>query len=56
MSLMLEYIQKFKDKGSAGLESELLKLIGRYNKIRKKYLFVYVAAIGKPIYSFPKRC
>lgn len=53
MSLMLEYIKKLKDEGSAGLESELLKLIVQYNKIRGKYLFVYAAAIGKPIPAMP---
>jgi len=47
MSLMNEYINR-KLSGS-DLESELLKLISRYNKLRDTYLFVYSAAIGKPI-------
>lgn len=49
MSLMNEYI----DKRLSGpeLESELLKLISEYNKLRNTYLFVYAAAIGKPIPS-----
>ena len=53
MSLMLEYIKKLKDLGGPGLQSELLKLIGQYNQIRGKYLFVYAAAIGKPIPAIP---
>ena len=53
MSLMLEYIQKLKQAGNPGLQAELLKLIGQYNQIRKKYLFVYAAAIGKPIPAIP---
>ncbi len=46
-------MQKLKSEGATGLESELLKLIGQYNKIRGKYLFVYAAAIGKPIPAVP---
>ncbi len=53
MSLMLEYIQKLKEGGSPGLESELLKLIRQYNQIRNKYLFIYAAAIGKRIPEIP---
>ena len=53
MSLMLEYIKKLKDLGGPGLQSELLKLIGQYNQARGKYLFVYAAAIGKPIPAIP---
>jgi len=53
MSLMLEYIQKLKEGGTSRLESELLKLIGQYNQIRGKYLFVYAAAIGKRIPEIP---
>lgn len=49
MSLMIEYIGKLQKEGVPGLESELLTLIARYNQIRDKYLFIYVAAIGKPI-------
>lgn len=47
MSLITEYIKK----GLSGpeLESELLKLISEYNRLRDTYLFVYAAAIGKPI-------
>ncbi len=50
MSLLDEYIGKIK-KGwsSIELESELLKLISEYNKLRDTYLFVYSTAIGKPI-------
>lgn len=51
MSLMNEYINK-KLSGSE-LESELLKLISEYNKLRNTYLFVFAAAIGKPIPSVP---
>ena len=49
MSLIKEYI----DKRLSGpdLESELQTLIARYNKYRGSYLFVYAAAIGKPIPS-----
>ncbi len=45
--LMNEYISK--KLGAVDLEAELLKLIAAYNKERHTYLFVYVAAIGKPI-------
>lgn len=47
MSLLSEYI----DKRLSGpeLEVELKNLIKRYNKLRNTYLFVYAAAIGKPI-------
>ena len=47
MGLMNEYINK-RLSGSE-LESELLNLISEYNKLRDTYLFVYAAAIGKPI-------
>ncbi|MGR3311093.1 MAG: SDH family Clp fold serine proteinase [Candidatus Brocadiales bacterium] len=47
---MTEYIEKRKEGwGSTELEAELLKLIAEYNKLRNTYLFVYAAAIGKPI-------
>lgn len=51
MSLINEYI----DKKLSGLEleSELLKLIAKYNSIRETYLLVYAAAIGKPIPFVP---
>lgn len=35
------------------MESELLKLIADYNSLRNSYLFVYAAAIGKPIPTVP---
>jgi len=47
MSLMNEYINR--KLGGSELESELLKLISEYNKLRNTYLFVYAAAIEKPI-------
>lgn len=47
MSLINEYIKK--NLSGPDLESELLKLIGEYNKLRNTYLFVYAAAIGKSI-------
>jgi ClpP class serine protease len=47
MSLINEYIKK--KLSGRDLESELLKLISEYNKLRNTYLFVYAAAIGKPI-------
>jgi hypothetical protein len=47
MSLLDEYIKK--KLSGLDLESELLKLISEYNKLRNTYLFVYAAAIGKPI-------
>jgi len=53
MSFMLEYIEKLKKGGAPGLEAELLKLIGQYNQIREKYLFIYAAAIGKGIPMIP---
>lgn len=50
MSLMKEYIDKMnKGWGGVDLENELLRLISEYNKHRNTYLFVYTAAIGKPI-------
>src|SRR4030067_3356889 len=51
MSLLNEYINK--RVGSKELEVELLRLISEYNKLRGTYLFVYAAAIGKPIPSVP---
>jgi len=45
MSLINEYINR-KLSGSE-LESELLKLISEYNKLRNTCLFVFAAAIGK---------
>lgn len=53
MSFMLEYIEKLKKGGAPSLEAELLKLIGQYNQIRGKYLFIYAAAIGKGIPMIP---
>ncbi len=47
MGLMNEYINR--KLSGPELESELLKLISEYNKLRGAYLFVYAAAIGKPI-------
>jgi len=44
---MNEYINR--RLGAVELESELLRLIGLYNKARGSYLLVYSAAIGKPI-------
>lgn len=51
MSLMREYI----DRRLSGpeLESELLKLIALYNRLRNTYLFVYAAAIGKAVPFLP---
>jgi hypothetical protein len=49
MSLINEYITK--RLSVQELESELLRLISEYNKHRETYLFVYAAAIGKPIPS-----
>jgi hypothetical protein len=48
---MNEYI----DRRLSGpeLESELLNLIANYNSLRGTYLFIYAAAIGKPIPSVP---
>lgn len=47
MSLMSEYIKK--RLSGPELEAELLNLIKAYNSSRKTYLFVYAAAIEKPI-------
>ena len=47
MSLMSEYIEK--RMSAKDMESELLRLIKLYNKTRDTFLFVYAAAIGKPI-------
>ncbi|MBI5583651.1 MAG: ATP-dependent Clp protease proteolytic subunit [Deltaproteobacteria bacterium] len=47
MSLLNEYIRK-RLSGNE-LEAELLRLITEYNKLRDTYLFVFSAAIGKPI-------
>jgi len=51
MSLMNEYINR--RLSVPELESELLNLISEYNKLRDTYLFVYAAAIGKPIPAIP---
>jgi len=51
MSLMNEYINR--RLSGAELESELARLISEYNKLRDTYLFVYAAAIGKPIPAIP---
>lgn len=54
MSILNEYIEKMKKGwGSIEFESELLKLISEYNKLRNTYLFVYAAAVGKPIPAVP---
>lgn len=47
MNLMSEYINR--RLSIPELESELLKLISEYNKLRDTYLFVYSAAIGKQV-------
>lgn len=51
MSLINEYV----DKKLSGpqLESELLRLISKYNELRCTYLLVYAGAIGKPIPAVP---
>jgi len=51
MSLLNEYIKR--KLSIPELESELMKLILNYNKLRDTYLFVYAAAIGKPIPAVP---
>ena len=51
MSFINEYINR--RLSGPELESELLKLISEYNKLRDTYLFVYAAAIGKPIPAVP---
>jgi hypothetical protein len=51
MSLMNEYINR--RLSFPELESELLNLISEYNKLRDTYLFLYAAAIGKPIPAIP---
>jgi len=51
MSLMNEYINR--RLSGPQLESELLNLISKYNKLRDTYLFVYAAVIGKPIPAIP---
>lgn len=51
MSFINEYINR--RLSGPELESELLKLISEYNKSRDTYLFVYAAAIGKPIPAVP---
>jgi hypothetical protein len=48
---MSEYINK--KLSVPELEVELLKLISDYNKLRDTFLFVYAAAIGKPIPAVP---
>lgn len=51
MSLMNEYIKR--KLAVPDLESELLNLISKYNKLRDTYLFVYAAAVEKPIPAVP---
>jgi len=51
MGFMNEYINR--KLSAADLESELLKLISNYNKLRQTFTVVYVAAIGKPIPTIP---
>jgi len=54
VSLVNEYIEKIKAGwGSIELENELLRLIAEYNRLRNTYLFIYAAAIGKPIPAVP---
>jgi len=48
---MNEYIKK--RLSSSVLESELLRLISEYNKLRNTYLFVFSTAIEKPIPLVP---
>ena len=47
MSYIGDYINK--KMSPIDLEKELLELIGKYNKHRNTYLFVYAGSIGKPI-------
>ena len=47
MSLLSEYINKKFDIPK--LENELINLIKSYNKLRDSYLFIYSAAVNKPI-------
>lgn len=47
MGLMNKYISR--KLSTADLESELLKLISDYNKLRQTFAVVYVAALNKPI-------
>jgi len=49
MGLMSEYIKL----SAADLESELLRLVSSYNKLRNTFAVVYAAAIGKPIPDVP---
>lgn len=49
MGLMGHYINMSQKGGSKALETELLNLIKKYNKIRKTYLTVYAGSIDKQI-------
>jgi hypothetical protein len=49
MSLLVEYINKGMANDMNALQVELLRLIGEYNKIRGRYLFVFSSAIGKQV-------
>ncbi len=49
MSLINEYLAILRKSNINGLEIELRRLIGEYNKLRATYLFVYASAVGKPI-------
>ncbi len=51
MGFMSEYISR--KLSAADLESELLRLISEYNKLRQTFAAVYVAAISKPIPDVP---
>ena len=51
MGFMSEYISR--KLSAADLESELLKLISDYNKLRQTFAVIFVAAIGKPIPDIP---
>ena len=50
MGIMLEYINR--RLSGPDLESELKRLIAKYNDIRSTYLLVYAAAIGKALPPF----
>ncbi len=51
MGLMNEYIER--RLGVVDLESELMKLISDYNKLRDTFTILYIAAVSKPIPDVP---
>lgn len=53
MGFMSEYIQR--KLSVPEFEAELLKLISEYNKLRKTFAIVFVAALGKRIRDRPGR-